>query len=100
MYDLIWRSDAAIVVYKHPGASFHSEGGQAGLFETVRQQEGLDSLYPVHRLDKVTSGLLVMARTAAANRSLCEQFVQRQCEKFYLALSANKPRKKQGRVSG
>ncbi|HEV8076897.1 MAG TPA: TIGR01621 family pseudouridine synthase [Marinobacter sp.] len=100
MYDLIWRSDAAIVVYKHPGVSFHSEDGHAGLFETVRQREGFESLYPVHRLDKVTSGLLVMARTSEANRALCEQFARRQCEKFYLALGAAKPRKKQGTVSG
>lgn len=100
MYTLIWQSAQALVAYKKPGASFHSETGSAGFFETLRQREGLDELYPVHRLDRVTSGLVVMARTAAANRELCQQFAQRQCEKFYLALSAKKPLKKQGCVAG
>ncbi len=100
MYTLIWQSADALVAYKHAGASFHSEEGGPGFFETLRQREGLDELYPVHRLDKITSGLVVMARTAAANRQLCEQFAQRTCEKYYLALTDRKPRRKQGSVVG
>lgn len=100
MYTLIWQSAEALIAYKHPGASFHSEAGEPGLFETLRQREGLDELYPVHRLDKVTSGLVVMARTAAANRELCQQFASRRCEKYYLALTDRRPRRKQGSVVG
>jgi tRNA pseudouridine32 synthase / 23S rRNA pseudouridine746 synthase len=54
----------------------------------------------VHRLDKVTSGLLVMAKNAAANEVLSEQFRDRLVEKFYLAISAKKPKKKQGLIRG
>lgn len=98
MFDIVWQSDQALVINKHAGVSFHSEQGDAGLF--ARVAESFASLYPVHRLDKPTSGLMVMAKTAAANRQLCEQFRARQVDKYYLALSDKKPGKKQGAVIG
>jgi tRNA pseudouridine32 synthase/23S rRNA pseudouridine746 synthase len=48
----------------------------------------------------VTSGLLVFAKTPEVNRALSMQFEQRQIEKYYLALSVRKPKKKQGKVLG
>lgn len=64
MYELIASNPAFLIVYKKPGVSLHSESGYAGLFETIKLQEELTELYPVHRLDKITSGLLMMAKTA------------------------------------
>jgi 23S rRNA pseudouridine1911/1915/1917 synthase len=40
----------------------------------------------VHRLDRYTSGVLLVAKTDAAHRALAEQFAGRQVEKIYLAL--------------
>ena len=40
----------------------------------------------VHRLDKQTSGLIVIAKTAAAHRRLCADFMKKRVEKRYLAL--------------
>lgn len=100
MYDLIDTTPDFIVIYKHPDVSFHREGDQPGLFETVKKQEGLSTLYPVHRLDKITSGILVMAKTATANHILVEAFAERRVEKYYLAISKRKPRKKQGLIKG
>jgi len=100
MYELVASTPEFIVVYKKPNVSFHSESGSAGLFETIRQQEQLAELYPVHRLDKITSGLLVMAKTADANHALTEQFRLRQVEKYYLAISNKKPKKKEGLIKG
>lgn len=99
-YELIANNEHFLVIYKKPDVSFHSDDGQPGLFERVKQGLGLSELYPVHRLDKVTSGLLVMAKTAAANRELVDQFESRKIEKFYLAISAKKPKKKQGLIKG
>jgi len=99
-YTLIENNENFLVVYKKPGTNFHSEDGQRGLFETIKQLEGLAELYPVHRLDKVTSGILVMAKTAETNRQLVEQFKTRQVEKYYLAISIKKPKKKQGMIKG
>jgi len=100
MYDVVANTPDFMVVYKKPNVSFHSESGDAGLFETVKQQEALSELYPVHRLDKITSGLLVMAKTASANHELTEQFRLRQVEKYYLAISGKKPKKSQGLIVG
>lgn len=100
VYEIVEDNRDFLVVYKKPGVSFHSEDGSAGLFETVKQIQGVAELYPVHRLDKVTSGLLVMAKNAVTNQALVEQFRDRQIEKFYLAISAKKPKKKQGLIRG
>lgn len=100
VYELVENNEHFLVIYKKPNTSFHSEDGERGLFETVKQNQGLAELYPVHRLDKVTSGLLVMAKTAAANQELVNQFKQREVQKFYLAISAKKPKKKQGLIKG
>lgn len=100
MYQLVENNSEFVVIYKKPGTNFHSESGELGLFETVKQQEGFTELFPVHRLDKVTSGLLVMAKTLEINQQLTSAFRLRQVQKFYLAISAKKPNKKQGLIKG
>jgi len=100
MYDIVENNAEFVVIYKKPDTSFHSETGVPGLFETVKQTEGFAELFPVHRLDKITSGLLVMAKTLEINRQLTNAFSQRQVQKYYLAISTKKPNKKQGLIKG
>ncbi len=100
MYDIIENHPNFVVIYKKPDTSFHSESGTPGLFETLKQREGFAELFPVHRLDKVTSGLLVMAKDAATNLALTQAFARREVQKYYLAISDKKPTKKQGLVKG
>ena len=100
MYQLVSESAHFVVIDKAAGSSFHSEQGQPGLAEQLKQDLGGAPLYPVHRLDRMTSGLLVFARTLDVAQELNEQFRSRQVEKFYLALSSRKPAKKQGLVCG
>jgi 23S rRNA pseudouridine1911/1915/1917 synthase len=52
----------------------------------------------VHRLDKETSGCLVVAKTDAAHRELSAQFAERAVEKVYLALVTGKLRKSAGMI--
>jgi 23S rRNA pseudouridine1911/1915/1917 synthase len=52
----------------------------------------------VHRLDKETSGLIVVAKTDAAQASLMRQFGERRVEKEYLALVRGEPPAPRGRV--
>ena len=52
----------------------------------------------VHRLDKETSGLIVVAKTDAAQASLMRQFGDRSIEKEYLALVRGEPPSSRGRV--
>lgn len=87
-----------VVLNKAPGVSFHSEDGP-GLVVLAAQQLGY-ALFAVHRLDKVTSGLIVLARSSEAAAALSQLFSAHAIEKYYLALSLTKPAKKQGWVKG
>lgn len=87
-----------VVLVKSAGISFHSDDG-AGLVVLAAQQLGYP-LYPVHRLDKVTSGLILFARTSMAAAKFTAMFSAHQVEKYYLALSDSKPAKKQGWIKG
>jgi tRNA pseudouridine32 synthase / 23S rRNA pseudouridine746 synthase len=99
MYRILSQHKDFIVINKGPGLGMHDEAGDPGLVNRVRIETGLE-LYPVHRLDKMTSGLLLLARTPVANRALSMAFAERRVSKQYLALSDRKPKKKQGWVKG
>ncbi len=100
MFRLIATDPRFYVIDKAPGCSFHRQDQEAGLFETFRDSLGGEPVWPVHRLDRVTSGLLLIARSEAVARELGEAFAQGQVEKRYIALSDRKPAKKQGLVKG
>ena len=57
-------------------------------------------LFPVHRLDKETSGLLLVAKGVEAARAFVRAFREHRVQKYYCALTARKPSKKMGRVVG
>jgi tRNA pseudouridine32 synthase/23S rRNA pseudouridine746 synthase len=103
-FDIIDIQDNFIVVNKASGINFHDEEnlGQ-GLFNLVSQffkQTSNDKLYPVHRLDKMTSGLLLFARNLTTAQQFQKLFSQQRVEKYYLAISDKKPKKKQGLIKG
>ena len=94
----LFENDAFALVVKPEGMNFHSEG-EAGF--VVRAEEQLAcKLYPVHRLDKMTSGMILLAKSAETAREFERLFSERRIEKYYLALSLRKPKKKQGWVKG
>lgn len=86
------------VIEKPAGLNFHSEGGTG--FVVLAEQQLNEKLYAVHRLDKVTSGLIILARSSASAAEFTRLFTAHEIDKFYLALSDSKPKKKQGWVKG
>ncbi|WP_169302999.1 TIGR01621 family pseudouridine synthase [Thalassotalea mangrovi] len=88
-----------IVVNKPSGVNFHDEDalGQ-GFFN--RYKAIYDELYPLHRLDKMTSGVMLMARNSASVQHLSRLFAERKVDKTYIALARGKPKKKQGWIKG
>jgi tRNA pseudouridine32 synthase/23S rRNA pseudouridine746 synthase len=98
MFDLVASDPRFFVIDKHSGCSFHHQGDEPGLVESVRQQCG--AVWPVHRLDRMTSGLMLLARSPEVARQLSERLAAHQIDKLYLALSDQKPSKKQGLVQG
>ncbi|WP_448212095.1 TIGR01621 family pseudouridine synthase [Colwellia sp. MEBiC06753] len=101
MFELIDQQADFIVINKSANSSFHDEGDTGnGLFSTVKTQLNLAELFPVHRLDKMTSGLLILATNKPAAAHFQTLFSQHQVEKYYLAISDQKPKKKQGLIKG
>lgn len=100
MIKIVHESDILLVVHKASGIGFHSEGDNPGLVRLLRSQVPMEDIYPVHRLDKVTSGLMVFGRGKKVARELAEIIQKGALEKYYLALSARKPKKKQGMIRG
>lgn len=96
--ELLYEDDALIIVQKpagmvvHPGAGVDSGTLANGLVWHFRELAG-DSIRPgiVHRLDKDTSGVMVVAKTEAAHAHLSEQFAARTVEKHYTALVYGHP---------
>lgn len=99
-FSVVFECDDFVLVDKSPSVDFHDSDDGLGLFNQVKQTLNARELFPVHRLDKVTSGLVIMAKTAEANRELCQLFLERDIEKYYLAIAAGKPSKKQGLIAG
>lgn len=89
-----------VVINKPEGMSVHKDDQEQGLISLVSTQLQCSSLYLVHRLDKMTSGLLILAKHEASNRILSQLFQARQVSKYYLAISNLKPKKKQGLIKG
>jgi len=95
------EQDDFIIAIKPAGISFHDEDViGSGLFNTVKSQGSYSELYPVHRLDKMTSGLIIFAKNKSAATAFQQLFEQHKIQKFYLAMSDKKPRKKQGLIKG
>jgi tRNA pseudouridine32 synthase/23S rRNA pseudouridine746 synthase len=82
---LVYEDDRIIVVDKPAGLSVMGERHETDLVR-LAQDEG-ETLYPVHRIDKVTSGALLLARELAYHGDLTRQFNRRTVEKVYLAVT-------------
>lgn len=86
---ILWRDDDLVAVYKPAGWLVHRTGLDAGetrfVMQALRDQLG-QRVYPVHRLDKGTCGVLVMGLHADAARVLSQAFEHHRVEKRYLAL--------------
>ena len=105
MFKIITQTDDFVVISKNSEVNFHDEGEHgAGLFSQVKryllQQFDITELYPVHRLDKMTTGLLVFAKNSESAKIFGELFKAHKVEKYYLAISDKKPTKKQGLIKG
>ncbi|MCJ8272842.1 MAG: TIGR01621 family pseudouridine synthase [Psychrosphaera sp.] len=96
----VFANEQFVVMHKTGAMSFHTEDNVPGLFEQAKALLELTELYPVHRLDKLTTGLVIFAKTKSCAAQFGKLFEQRQIAKFYLAISDQKPKKKQGWIKG
>ena len=91
---LVLNKPMGLAVQGGSGTKRHVDG----MLEALRDDDGQKPRL-VHRLDKDTSGCLVVAKTRFAATTLGKSFRSRLARKIYWALVAGVPRVKQGRVS-
>lgn len=97
--ELVYEHKDWLLCVKPIGMNFHTEEDELGFVEHARKQFSIE-LWPVHRLDKATSGLILLAKNKASCSDLSAMFFDHQVEKYYLAVCENTIKKKQGKVSG
>jgi 23S rRNA pseudouridine1911/1915/1917 synthase len=108
--DIVFEDAHLVVVDKPAGLVVHPAAGNldgtlvnALLHHCAGQLSGIGGVARpgiVHRIDKDTSGLLVVAKNDAAHEGLARQFAAHSVERAYLALTAGHPRPPAGTVRG
>lgn len=86
---VIYEDDRLLVINKPPGIPVHAGTGvDYGVIEVFRYlRPDCPDVSLAHRLDRATSGVLVLAKTPVAMRELHAAFKSGTCEKHYLALT-------------
>jgi 23S rRNA pseudouridine1911/1915/1917 synthase len=103
--DILYEDDHLVIVNKpvgllvHPSRSEKSGTLTNGLAYHFWQTAG-SAIRPglVHRLDRNTSGVIVIAKTPRAHRTLSKHFRERRVKKFYLALVCGTVEQEQGEI--
>jgi 23S rRNA-/tRNA-specific pseudouridylate synthase len=101
---VVYQDDYMAIVIKPAGVLSYQEGGGGRntiqfalpyVLQPCQSQESLEDALPrpqiVHRLDKPTSGLMVVAKTKSAVTNLCQQFEHRVVQKTYHAIVHGTP---------
>ncbi len=105
--DVVYEDDAIAVILKPAGMVVHpAVGHRTGTlvhallhrYRTLPAANGEERAGIVHRLDKGTSGLLLIARTDEAHRDLARQIEAREVKRVYRALVWGHLRDRQGRI--
>lgn len=96
---IIYQDSDIIVVDKPAGMLSVPGKNDAPSVLSLLQRKMEDNIFPVHRLDMDTSGLMVFVRNKKAQRNLQRQFETHSIVKRYIALLERKPDSEQGTIS-
>jgi 23S rRNA pseudouridine1911/1915/1917 synthase len=111
--DIVYEDDDLAIINKAAGMMVHAGAGATEdqrnrgtlvnallhHFATLSAVGGEMRPGIVHRLDKETSGLIVVAKNDEAHRKLAEQFARREVKKTYIALVHGWPKKDRGTIN-
>jgi len=97
--EIIYQDNDIIAINKPAGVSVtHDRGGSESIIEKIQKKPGVEDTLIVHRLDKDTSGILILARNADAHRRYCQLFEEAKPRKIYLALVTGRPDENTGEI--
>ena len=89
MLKIVFENDKLIAINKPPGLLVHktslAKDAKTFALQQLRNQLG-QRVYPCHRLDRKTSGVLLFAKNPTANKSIQKLFREQQVSKSYLAI--------------
>ena len=103
----LFEDDHLLIIEKPAGISVHPGAGEKDetildmfsyFYPQINEIEGSDRPGIVHRLDKDTSGVLILAKNAATMKKLQKQFKRREVQKTYLALVSGRMRQRSGTI--
>jgi len=105
-FSVLFEDEHLLVISKPPGLVVHPASGHHtgtlvhGLLYRCKDLPAVDGGRPgiVHRLDKETSGVMLVAKTEQALRTLMDDFKGRKVQKTYHALLLRCPREQDGRI--
>jgi 23S rRNA pseudouridine955/2504/2580 synthase len=100
-FEILFEDDDLLIVNKQAGMSVH-EGRETlkrhSLLGMLEATYGSRAVRLVHRIDKETSGLLVVAKQDAVAEELEKLFEEGEVQKDYLALVKGRPQPRKGRI--
>jgi len=105
--DIVYEDEHLVIINKgpnmviHPAAGHHSGTLVNAIMYHIKDLSTISGVVRpgiVHRLDKNTSGLIIVAKTNEAHLKLTEMFKNKEIKKTYLAICKNKFKEKEGRV--
>jgi tRNA pseudouridine65 synthase len=87
--EILYQDEACVAVNKPPGMLVHptklDPHSHSSVQQLLHRQMGM-RVFPIHRLDRPTSGVLLFGFSAESTRYLSQQFEQRQVVKKYIAI--------------
>lgn len=106
--DIIYEDDDIAIINKPQGLTVHAGNGNLdgtlvnALLFKLKNLSGIGGVIRpgiVHRIDKNTSGLLVVAKNDKAHLSLAEQIAQKTCHRTYIALLEGNLKEDEGNIT-
>ena len=90
MLEILYQDEYIIAINKPSGLlvhkSFYARDAKIFAIQELRNQIGGQHVYPIHRLDRKTSGVLLFALDKEALKIMNDRFATREVEKKYLAI--------------
>ena len=90
MLEILYQDEYIIAINKPSGLlvhkSFYARDAKVFAIQELRNQIGGQHVYPIHRLDRKTSGVLLFALDKEALKIMNDRFATREVEKKYLAI--------------
>lgn len=98
---VLFEDDQLLIVNKPPGMPVHASSpwGKNDLIQQLRRQRGSTELYLAHRIDRETSGIVLIARSGEIAARLREAFIEKEIDKEYTALVFGELKDEQGIIN-